>query len=458
MSVNVRDVAAAAGVSAGTASRALRGHPQISERCIEHVRRVAAELGYQPLRDRTGRRRSEPLAGKRIAIAMFGIDRTLASLPVVGEAIHGAEEALTEAGAHPVLVNVPDPTEPPRSLRRVRFDGILAKAALQGDLAAAIGPKLRGVLEGNALVWMLGRPAGIEGDAVNPDNKAIGRVAAEALIAAGHRRLAIVNPKADHDMFAVRGASFTEVATELGATVRPHTSRWSAPQAFPLQPIMDVGAVQPLVDALLAESPGPTAIFCPADSIAAMVYRALACRGVRPGTDLAILSCNNERGIVAGLWPALATIDFHPRWIGQLAVRLLKQRIAGEFAGAAVTVEVAPTLIPEASLAPPQASGSSSRLRSLLAALVMTGAAAAAAEPASRFDRDIRPILAENCYACHGPGTQEAGLRLDSHEAATTQTGERLAGDRSRRSEGQRDAHPHHRHPSRRGDAPATHQ
>lgn len=45
----------------------------------------------------------------------------------------------------------------------------------------------------------------------------------------------------------------------------------------------------------------------------------------------------------------------------------------------------------------------------------------AAAEPAIRFDRDIRPILSENCYACHGPGTQEAGLRLDSHERATAE-------------------------------------
>jgi hypothetical protein len=54
--------------------------------------------------------------------------------------------------------------------------------------------------------------------------------------------------------------------------------------------------------------------------------------------------------------------------------------------------------------------------------LVTTVAAiAAAAEPAIRFDRDIRPLLSENCYACHGPGTQEAGLRLDSHEAATAQ-------------------------------------
>ena len=48
-------------------------------------------------------------------------------------------------------------------------------------------------------------------------------------------------------------------------------------------------------------------------------------------------------------------------------------------------------------------------------------AVVAAADPAIRFDRDIRPLLSENCYACHGPGTQEAGLRLDSHEAATAQ-------------------------------------
>jgi hypothetical protein len=43
----------------------------------------------------------------------------------------------------------------------------------------------------------------------------------------------------------------------------------------------------------------------------------------------------------------------------------------------------------------------------------------AANERPLRFDRDIRPLLSENCYACHGPGQQEAGLRLDSAEEAT---------------------------------------
>jgi hypothetical protein len=58
----------------------------------------------------------------------------------------------------------------------------------------------------------------------------------------------------------------------------------------------------------------------------------------------------------------------------------------------------------------------------VFACATTTAAVCGAAETGStsfRFDRDIRPLLSENCYACHGPGQQEAGLRLDSAEAAT---------------------------------------
>jgi mono/diheme cytochrome c family protein len=34
------------------------------------------------------------------------------------------------------------------------------------------------------------------------------------------------------------------------------------------------------------------------------------------------------------------------------------------------------------------------------------------------FQRDIRPILSNHCFKCHGPALQKSGVRLDSHEAA----------------------------------------
>jgi mono/diheme cytochrome c family protein len=53
------------------------------------------------------------------------------------------------------------------------------------------------------------------------------------------------------------------------------------------------------------------------------------------------------------------------------------------------------------------------------AAVAWIGRVCAASQASSAesidFNRDIRPIFSENCYACHGPdeGKRKAGLRLD---------------------------------------------
>ncbi len=129
--------------------------------------------------------------------------------------------------------------------------------------------------------------------------------------------------------------------------------------SFPLQPVMDVAQVLPLVDeatenlrrrASRGSPESPTAIFCPADNIAALVFRALATRGLMAGRDISVVSCQNERSLIAGLWPSLATIDVHPQRIGRMAVELLSRRISGEFSGSEVQISVCPTFIPGGSL------------------------------------------------------------------------------------------------------------
>jgi mono/diheme cytochrome c family protein len=62
-------------------------------------------------------------------------------------------------------------------------------------------------------------------------------------------------------------------------------------------------------------------------------------------------------------------------------------------------------------------------------ALFAPSLAFAQAEPEVSYNRDIRPILAKHCWACHGPDqdARQADLRLDSFESATAVREDRAA-------------------------------
>lgn len=57
----------------------------------------------------------------------------------------------------------------------------------------------------------------------------------------------------------------------------------------------------------------------------------------------------------------------------------------------------------------------------LFSSLYIAASASLYAQPAERpldFSREVQPILAKNCYQCHGPNDAEGGLRLNSREGS----------------------------------------
>ena len=59
-------------------------------------------------------------------------------------------------------------------------------------------------------------------------------------------------------------------------------------------------------------------------------------------------------------------------------------------------------------------------IRCLTLFVLTMGATPVLAQSKIEYNRDIRPILAENCFACHGPdsASRKARLRLDQRDAA----------------------------------------
>ncbi|MBZ9706363.1 LacI family transcriptional regulator [Mesorhizobium sp. ESP7-2] len=308
--VTLRDVAARAGVSVATASKALNDQGRMTAETRERIRDTARSLGFRPnsLAQSLLRRRS-------FTVGLLTNDTYgRFSLPLMS----GISDALVDAGVSVFLCNV---EEDPRlgqlhveAMLDKRVDGIIATGKridrhLPVDLSNLHVP----------VIYAFTQP---DPDAVAfvSDDAGGARLAIEHFCRLGRKRIAHVTGPASFAVVHERAQAYRAALTENGLpAIEPLLGAWS--EAWGHE------AVAKLFD---TNGEKPDAVFCGNDQIARGVIDALRERGLGVPNDVGVIGFDNWEIVAEATRPPLTSIDMNLAALGREAGLTLLSLVGGK--------------------------------------------------------------------------------------------------------------------------------
>ena len=305
----IKDVAALAGVSAATVSRALDDRPEISSETKERVRLACAQLGYVP------NAASRGLSGH--ATHTIGLVLPDISNPYFSGMATAIEETAAAHGCRVFLSN--SLRKEDRELRAI--ENLVARQ-VDGILVNPVSPESqlrhREVLGGLPCVY-LGANHDESPSYVMADNETGAYAAARYLIRLGHRDILFLGGRTTSRTREQRIRGFRRALAEAGLEGRE----------LPAPPNVTLMRQWSYETALeLLKGPLPDAIFAYSDMTALKVLEAAEERGVRIPEDLSMVGYDN---IAFGALHRihLTTVSQHKYQQGQIAVERLLEKING---------------------------------------------------------------------------------------------------------------------------------
>lgn len=328
--VTIRTVAADAGVSVAAVSKVLRNAYGVSDALRDKVLKSIEKLEYRPSTAARGMR------GRTYTVGVLLVEIGNPFLPSV---VTGIQDTLREIG-YKVMIGVGKAEVGMEeslidSMIDMRMDGlVLVAPRLSGERLARHAKRLPMVVIGHheASVQLY--------DTVNSNDRLGGRMATEALIAAGHRDIHMMSLPEKHaapSVFREREHGYREAMVAAGLAERCKVWRRRERDAQP----------DGVLDALLAAPDRPSALFCWSDIAGVEVLNHAVSHGLRVPEDLAIVGYDDTPTAALPLI-GLASIDQHGALLGAAAARTLHSRIDGRTG--AEHHFVTPTLTPRRSL------------------------------------------------------------------------------------------------------------
>jgi len=334
MTITIRDVAEAAGVSTATVSRALRGLQNVDEETRAKVKAVALSMDYviSPSASRLASGRTGSIGVVTPQVAGWYFSTVLS----------GIEAVLQQAGMDLLLISVGDEASPvsrnlvaPRLNRRV--DGVITIALATQDA------QLQSVMSLSLPTCLIGvAQAGVSTASI--DDVVAARAATQHLINLGHRRIAVIAGAPPGEFFTAphaRYLGFTDLMREAGLDVDP---------TLEARGYFTIAGGESAMDKVLTQRERPTAVFAMSDEMAFGAMRSLRSHGLQPGRDVSVIGIDGHD--MSELLD-LTTVAQPVQELGRIAAEALIFQIRSDEEQAPTHVQVPTQLIVRGSTAPP---------------------------------------------------------------------------------------------------------
>lgn len=339
--MSIAEVARHAGVSRATVSRVINRRSGVSAEIVQAVRNAVTELGYHPppLERRPGRRVPLPDKDAASLIAVVLVDSLYQHTPgVFASHLRGIEREASEHKVGVLVVQIPPTGKVPKSLSHKQIEGLIL-------LGSRAEQRVLDELNTHVAVWLSSHHDS-RGDTVLAGNQDISRIAVDYLIARGHKHLGFLAVASTYPAYPARAEAFHFFAANRQVKV---VIQMDSPAEAAGVDFNDTADLQKRigvqVEKLLALPERPSGLFIPNDMMTAMAYVELRARGVVPGRDVDVISCNNEISYLLGLSPRPATIDIGAELIGRRSVEQLLRRIRYPEESRQVQIAVTPVLV-----------------------------------------------------------------------------------------------------------------
>ena len=309
----IRDVANAANVSIGTASKALNANGRLREETREKVRQVARELGYRPNDMAQSLHRTRSMTVGIISTDSFG----RFTLPI----FQALEERFADQGIGVFMCNATD--DPARERQHLdhllgkRIDGLVVTAR-RADKRPAVGPLPPGL----PVIYVFSQADDRDSLSLLPDDEGGARLAVKHLAEVGAKRIAYLTGPERFEAVLLRRRGYQSALAEAGLTEHPEYYR-----PGPWSETWGRDAVAQLFD---GDAERPDGLFCGNDQIARGAVEALRDRGIAVPGEVAVVGFDNWEVLAEASRPPLTSVDMNLKALGEEAGRLLLGMIGGE--------------------------------------------------------------------------------------------------------------------------------